>query len=115
MIRHAPASRATTPSAQDFPPVLALVLQLADLLLKLHDNPLGLVDGCYEGTPLSLPPVQSLQFRIAASFFGFDLLAEPALRGFELGCIDESHAARFTGAILVIALVGETGPVPVSA
>lgn len=46
--------------------------------------------------------------------FRLNLFAETALRGLKLSDVDESHAAGFSGSVLIIALVGEASPAPVS-
>lgn len=46
--------------------------------------------------------------------FRLDLLAEAALCGFKLSDVDKSHAAGLSSSILIVALVGEASPAPVS-
>lgn len=46
--------------------------------------------------------------------FRFDFLAEPALLRLKLCFVYEFYTACFTGAVLIVALVGKIGPIPVA-
>lgn len=94
--------------------ILAFPLQSTNLLVQLHDELVGPVDGGHQSGTFPLPPFQAVNLGASTPEFGFNLLAEAALVVVVLSHINELHPARFAGAVLVIAPVGEAGPAPVS-
>jgi hypothetical protein len=94
--------------------ILAFPLQSTNLLVQLHDELVGPVNGGHQSGPLPLPSFQAINLGASTSEFGFNLLAEATLVVVVLSHINELHSACFAGAILVIAPMGEAGPAPVS-
>lgn len=101
-------------SQKGVPPILSLSLQHEDLFVKFHDELPGPIHRRHKCGTLALPPLETFDLGASPSVLGLNFFAEAALATLIFGHIDEFHAACLTGAVLVIAPVGEAGPAPVS-
>ena len=93
--------------------VITLLLQLDDFFVEGFDGILWFFDRRHKSISFAFPSVHSFELGASPTVFGFDLLAEAALRCRIFGQIHEFHAACLASPIFIIALVCKTGPVPV--
>lgn len=86
-----------------------------DFLVKTFDQVVRLIDGVSETSGFTLPPGDLVELSGSSTEFRLDLLAGLALVPDSIGCHDEFHTARFSGAILSVAVLSEVSPLPVAA
>ena len=94
---------------------LLLNLQLVNLLVEILDNLIRSLNGRLQLATLGLPSLDLDHFCSAAAELGVNLLAYLALVVASDDCIDELHAAGFSGAVFAVAVLTEAVPFPVAA
>ena len=85
-----------------------------NLLIKLLDLLVGLLDTCPMLRGIFLPAIDLVLFPNSPSSLCVQLIAELAFLADWLSLHDEFHAARFTGPILSVAVLPEMTPFPVT-
>jgi hypothetical protein len=111
---HGVAAHGPFLSCESAPPILALLLQGADLGIQIFDKLQRSIHGGHQRGPLAFPPFQPVKLGATPAIFGLDLLTEPTFVAVILGHIHEPHAACFARAVFVVAPVSKARPAPVS-
>ena len=87
--------------------------ELANLLLNFCDIALGLFDSC-ASVSLALPSLNVVDHFPHTSVFLGDLLADFALTGQVICVVNQLQPARLSRPVLLVALLPEVSPFPVS-
>jgi hypothetical protein len=94
---------------------VALAPELVDFVVQSSNHLHRFVDRSTKLAPVALPAIDALNLGGPAAHLGVDLLTELAL-GASGNCLhDELHAAGFTDAVLLGAVLAEVTPLPVAA
>lgn len=93
----------------------SLRLELGNLSVEIVDNLQRLFNRRDEFSALPLPASELDDLLVLAAALGVDLLARLAALAVLMDVEDEFHAARFTCAVLAVAVLAEAVPFPVAA
>lgn len=96
----------------EFPHTLAP--EIINLLVQGSDHVVRPVNRGPEFAPLSLPTIDAILFRVPASLFGVDFVAELAFLADRDRLHNQFHPTRFPCAVFSVAVLSEVSPFPVA-
>lgn len=101
-------------SAKGLGPALTLAHQILHLTLQLPDDVLGALNRGHKFAPFPLPSVNALLLLGATPLLCIDFVTNPAFLAVRHCAHNKLHTARFTCAILSVAMLPEMAPFPIA-
>lgn len=90
-------------------------LEVVDLLVEITHRLNSLFNRRRIFLRLLLPALDAVDLSRSATVLGVDLLADLAFGAEPVRLLDQPHTARFTNAVLLVAMAAEMSPLPVVA